>query len=171
MDALRIPVGYVKRPHGIRGDILVVPLTDNPRRFVPGATMWIEGAGEPVTIETVRAHNEGLIVSLAGVTDRNGAEGVAKSRLLIPAAERRELDGGEHWPDELVGLRVVTEAGVELGTVSDVVLGAAQDRLVVTTADGASTEMPFVAALVDEPANGMIVVRPPDGMFSDTQPH
>ncbi len=167
MDAERIPVGYIKRPHGVRGDVLVVPLTDNPDRFVPGANMWIEGAAEPVTIVTVRTHNEGLILSLAELVDRNAADEVVKRRMMIPSAERRTLGEGEHWPDELVGLTAVTEAGAVLGTVTDVVLGAAQDRLVVTDSNGVVAEVPFVADLVEEPAEGLIVMRPPEGLFPE----
>jgi 16S rRNA processing protein RimM len=165
MDAERIPVGYVKRAHGIRGDLLVVPLTDDTGRFSVGASFGLDGHDGRVTVTAVRPHNEGVIVSLAELSDRTAAEGVVKRVLTIDPAERRDLADDEYWPDDLVGLSAVDGAGTPLGTVTAVVLGAAQDRLTVTTPGGAEVDVPFVAALVDRPRGGHIVMHVPVGLF------
>ncbi len=165
MDASRIPVGYITRPHGIRGDVLVVPLSDHPDRFSTGAHFYVEDGTDRLTVTAVRPHKDGVILSMAELGDRTAAEAVAKLTLTIDAADRRALGDGEYWPDDLVGLRAVTASGTVLGTVTDVVLGDAQDRLVVSTAAGQRVEVPFVAALVDEPGADSVVIRPPEGLF------
>ncbi len=166
-DADRIPVGYIKRAHGVRGDVLVVPLTDHPGRFVPGARLLLGEPPETVQITAVRTHNEGVILRIAEFNDRDAAEAVRKQTLCIEAADRRRLDEGEFWPDQLVGLRAVAADGAPLGTISDVILGAAQDRLVVTTPLGSQVEVPFVAAMVDAPTADHIVIHPPQGLFPE----
>jgi 16S rRNA processing protein RimM len=158
-------VAYVVRAHGIKGDVLIKPLTERVDRFAAGATLFLGETSLVATVRAVRSHNDGLILSLAEISDRNGAEALAKSTLTIDAAARRDLEPGEYWPDELVGLEVVGAAGEALGTVTDVVLGDAQDRLVVTGPLGERVEVPFVAALVGEPHDGVIRIDPPIGLF------
>lgn len=160
-----IPVAYVVRPHGIKGDVLVKPLTERLDRFAAGATLFFGETSNVGTIQAVRQHNEGLILSLREVADRTAAEALAKSTLTIDASARRELEAGEYWPEDLVGLEVVDGNGLPLGTVTDVVLGEAQDRLVVTTPQGERVEVPFVAALVAEPDDGVIRIDAPIGLF------
>jgi 16S rRNA processing protein RimM len=132
---------------------------------VPGAMFTVGTGPSTVTVTNVRPHNIGLILGFAEVADRAEAEAIAKSTLTIPASERRELEPDEFWPDDLLGLDVVDPEGGSLGLVVDVVVGAAQDRLVVETPSGHRVEVPFVAALVDEPAGGSVVIRPPAGLF------
>jgi 16S rRNA processing protein RimM len=166
----RIPVGYVVRAHGIKGDVLVRVLSDDPDRFVLGAVFECAGHDGPLTVAGVRPHKTGLVLALEEVPDRTAAERLAKSTLTISAADRRLLEDGEFWPDDLVGLTAVTGDGVELGRVVDVVTGTAQDRLVVDTTGGQTVEVPFVTALVDPPGDGSIVVRPPAGLFAPEPP-
>ena len=161
----RVPVGVVVRAHGIRGDVLVAPLTDNPRRFVPGAHFTVDRAPGDVTAVEVRPHKDGLLLRFAEISARNDAEALAKATLTIEATERRALEEGEYWPEDLIGLAAIGPGGAVLGRVTDVILGAAQDRLAVTTPDGQVVEVPFVAAIVGEPAGGTIAMTPPDGLF------
>ncbi len=165
MAAARIPVGFIQRAHGVRGDVLVIPLTDNPDRFAAGASLQVEGRPTPLTIGAVRSHNEGLIVSFTEITDRDGAEAIRKSRLMIDAVDRRPLDDDEYWPDDLIGLAALDGSGSPLGRVTDIVLGDAQDRLVVTTPSGTAVEVPFVAAIVERPTDEAVVLHPPEGLF------
>jgi 16S rRNA processing protein RimM len=145
----------------------VVAESDDPERFRPGAVLLTAGA-EPraLTVMGVRRHHGKLIVRFAGVDDRTAAEALRNTVLTIEAAARRPLADDEFWPEDLVGLEVVRPDGSPLGRVRRVVLGAAQDRLVVDTG-AVDVEVPFVAALVPEVdvARGRVVVDPPHGLF------
>jgi 16S rRNA processing protein RimM len=164
----RISVGYVRRAHGIRGEVIVRPLTDHPERYRIGARLETDEA--PVRIMTVagvRSHNDGLLVRFEGIDDRTSAEALQGVTLTIGAADRRELTNGEYWPDDLEGMVVIDPQGRHLGVVAGVVLAEAQDRLVVTTPSGGEVEVPFVDEIVGEihPSLGHVVVDPPDGLF------
>lgn len=166
----RVSVGYARRPHGVRGGVIIRPLTDDADlRWRVGAEL-VSDSDPPVayTVADVSPHADGLIVQFVGVNDRDAATALRGTSFTIDASERRDLEPGEYWPGDLVGCLVADEAGATLGTVTDVVLGGAQDRLVVAT-DRGPVEVPFVDALVpvvDVDAR-RIVVAPPRGLFPD----
>lgn len=168
-----VPVGYVRRAHGIRGAVLIQSLTDAPdQRFVAGATFTTAG-DSPLTLSvtSVRSHKQGLLLEFESIVDRTAAEALRGEVLTIPRSERRRLEDDEYWEDELVGLRVVGVDGSPLGTVAAVVAAAAQDRLAVAAEDGERVEVPFVDAIVREVrvTEGLLVVDPPEGLFSSPE--
>ena len=164
----RVAVGYVRRAHGIRGEVVVRSLTDHPGRFSAGSTLLTdEDPTRHLVVETSRSHTDGVLIRFLGVTDRARAEALQGVTLTISAAERRSLGDDEYWPEDLEGLVAITPDGFHLGVVTGVVLAEAQDRIVVTTGDGIEVEVPFVAAIVGEvhPSLGHVVIDPPGGLF------
>lgn len=105
-----------------------------------------------------------MIVRFEGTSDRPGAEALRGTDLFVQPSDIPELEEGEFWPDDLIGLAAVDPAGEPLGTVVDVVYGP-QDRLVVETPAGARVEVPFMSDLVSDPEDGKIVIDPPGGLF------
>lgn len=163
-----LPAGYVRRAHGLKGSVVVRSLSDDPDRFRVGARFATDDAEHPwLTVIAAVPHHDGLLIAFDGITGRNEAEELRGTTLLIDRAARRDLDEDEFWPEDLVGLDVVDASGSPLGEVVDVVLGAAQDRVVVKTTDGGIVEVPLVAALAPEIdlEAGTIVVDPPEGLF------
>lgn len=161
-----VKVGYVRRAHGIKGAVVVRPLSDDPDRFLPGQELGTDRADLRLTVVSAQPHKDGLLVGFSGVADRSAAEDLQGVSLLVASGERRQLEPGEYWPEQLVGLQVLDPGGATLGTVSAVIEGAAQDRLEVAGAD-ATFEVPFVAALVTEIdiTAGRLVVDPPPGLI------
>jgi len=165
----RIPAGYVRRAHGIGGDVVVRGmLTDASDRFVVGATFRTDEANaRSLEIETVRGHQGDYIVGFAGFGDRNTADILRGVQITIDASDRRELGSGEWWPEDLTGCDVESVDGDVIGTVVAVVTGASQDRLIVKTVDGVTGEVPFVSELVPsvDVQKKNVVVDLPDGLF------
>ncbi|MFQ5555069.1 MAG: ribosome maturation factor RimM [Acidimicrobiia bacterium] len=164
----RIAIGYVRRAHGLRGEVIIRPLSDDPKRFAVGSRFVTdEDSGRSLVVQSTRSHADGVLVGFGGVSDRTAAEHLQGVTLTIDASERRELGEGEYWPEDLTGLIAVTPDGTHLGTVTGVVLTDAQDRLVVATSEGGAVEVPFVEPLVGDvhPSLGHIVVDPPQGLF------
>jgi 16S rRNA processing protein RimM len=165
----RIPVGYIRRAHGIAGAVIVRPLTDDPDgRFATGAA-FVTDDDPPRTmeVESVGPHQDGLLVRFVGVTDRSSSEALRGVQLTVDASQRRLLEEDEYWPGDLVGCVVVDGEERTLGTVDEVVFGSAQQRLAVMTPQGDRVEVPFVAALVPsvDIEAGRIVVDAPEGLF------
>lgn len=165
----RIPIGYVRKAHGVRGDVVVRGLVEDvAARLVKGASFMTDGPDPRVlTVASVGEVREEFRVSFHEITDRDDAETLRGSQLTVPMSERRVLSDNEWWPEDLVGCQVESVDGSAVGVVQDLVLGAAQDRMVVVAPDGSVAEVPFVEALVpvvDVP-NGRIVVDLPEGLF------
>ncbi|NNC76072.1 MAG: 16S rRNA processing protein RimM [Acidimicrobiia bacterium] len=164
----RISVGYVRRAHGIRGDVIVRPLTDFEGRFVAGSEFLTdESPSRSLRVTRAQDHKDGYLVHFDAVTSRNDAEALQGVTFTISASERRDLGENEFWPEDLQGMVAITPNGDRLGTVVGVVLGEAQDRLVVSTADGVEIEVPFVDPIVSvvHPSGGHVVIDAPPGLF------
>ena len=164
----RISVGYVRRAHGIRGSVVVRPLSDHPDRYRAGAA-FLTDEDEPrlLVIGDAAEHPDGVLVRFEGVSDRDSAEALQGVTLTIGPEERRRLGDDEFWPEDLEGLTAIDPNGRHLGMVTGVVLGAAQDRIVITRKNGAVVEVPFVEAIVGEihPSLAHIVIDAPQGLF------
>jgi len=111
--------------------------------FDPGATVWIKD--RPHIVRAVRRVDRGFQVAFDGIDDREAAEEIRGAEVMVEG--RRELEEGEFWPADLVGLEARTAEGARLGEVVGVVAGLAQDRLVVD-GEGSTFEVPFVNVLV-----------------------
>ena len=158
-------VGRIGRPHGLHGYVTVHPETDNPARFAPVRKVLTE-SGATLTVQKSQDRGNQLLVRFEEVPDRSAAEALTGTRLFIDQSERRALEDGEFWPDDLIGLTAISVAGVTLGQVESVIEGAAQFRLVIRNPEG-DFEVPFVAELVPEIdlAGGTLVIADLPGLL------
>lgn len=164
-----IPVGYVRRAHGIRGDVVVRGLVaDAAERFVVGRDLTPDTASTPtLTIVSQRMNGADYLLHLDGVDSREDAEALVGTQFVIERSQRRDLDPEEWWVEDLIGCDVFDLEGRPLGKVTDVITGAAQDRLVLETSGGEVAEVPFVGPLVPEVdmASRRITVDLPEGLI------
>jgi 16S rRNA processing protein RimM len=172
---MQLLVGRVARSHGIRGEVVVQVHTDDPDlRFAAGSVLATEPAARgPLTIASSRWHSGRLLVAFAGYADRNSAEDLRGTLLVMDSSEvGPPADPDEYHDYELIGLGVLTLAGEPVGVVTDV-LHQGQDLLVVQPpAPGPGTGrdqilVPFVAAIVPEVdvKGGRVVIDPPPGLL------
>jgi 16S rRNA processing protein RimM len=165
----RVVAGRIGRPHGLAGEMSVWSESDDPSRFTAGSV--VRAGGRDLVVAASRSEDGRLYLRFEGIDDREAAGALRGEVLTVDAAARRDLDEDEFWPDELVGMTVVTVAGVRVGAVVDVVTGLAQDRLVIETVDR-QVEIPFVRALVPEVSRNarQVIVDPPAGLFDAVNP-
>lgn len=166
---MQLVVGRIGRPHGVRGEVTVEVRTDDPdARFAPGTALATDPADVgPLTVEGARWHRGILLLTLAGVTDRDAAEELRGTLLVIDSADVPRSDDPDEFHDhELIGLTVVTTAGERVGEVADV-LHHGQDLLVVSRPARDDAYVPFVKALVPEVDldRGVLVVDAPPGLL------
>ena len=96
-------------------------------------------------MEQGRPHGKGLVAKFEGVEDRNTAESMRNIDLVIAKTDLPELEAGEYYWHELVGLRVLGTEDELLGTVKAMLATGAHDVLVVTGSGGEERLIPFVA--------------------------
>ncbi len=166
---MRVVVGRIGRAQGIRGEVTVEVRTDSPEeRFSPGAVLFLEsppGQSREVTVAGSRWQGGRLVLHLAGVEDRTGAEAL-RGGLLEAEVDITDADDEEYHDAALRGLEVRDAAGVEIGSISDVLHLPGQDLLAVRRTGGAELLVPFVHQMVPEVdiAAGYLVVDLPEGL-------
>jgi 16S rRNA processing protein RimM len=154
----------VGKPHGLAGDVYVVPISDDPRRFDPGSVL-LRADGTELVIQSARRHADRFLVRFEGVESRDAATSL-RGPLYVSADEVRELEEDEFWPHDLEGCDVVDAAGEPVGTVLRVVTGAVQDLLAVET-DKGERLVPLVKEIVTsvELDERRVTIDPPEGLL------
>lgn len=135
-------MGRVGRAVGLRGEVEVLVVSDDPQRFVHGSVL-----NDSLTVRSTRQQGDRTIVAFEEITDRTAAEALKGTDLFVPQAQARTLDEGEFWDHDLIGCDVVTAAGERIGVVSDVLHQPANEVLVVDTG-GAQALIPLVRSVV-----------------------
>lgn len=146
----RVLVGRVLRSHGLRGFVLVENLSDNSRRYAPGAELLLRRDGPaavPVQVAESRAHPHGLAVRFAGVESREAAEELRGAWLEVERDQVPEAPAGSYWVFELVGSRCVDARHGDLGVLEDLVADGGGTVLRIVR-PGAELLVPFVDRFV-----------------------
>lgn len=163
-------VGRIGRPQGIKGEVTVEVRTDDPeQRFAAGGVLQTEPVERgPLVVEGSRQQGKYLVVAFEGVLDRNAAELLRDTMLLVALADLPPLaNDDEYYDSQLLGLRADLEDGSVLGDITDVLHLPGGDVLVVRRPHGAEALVPFVKAIVPtvDLAQGWVLVAPPSGLL------
>jgi len=160
-------IGRVVKAHGIRGEVVVQPLSDVPGRFDVGTEVVV--GDTPRTIAGSRPHQGRLLLAFDEVRDRNAAERLRGAAILGPPLDLE--DSETYYAHELVGMEVRHVDGRRLGTVTALIElpeSAGYDLLEVTR-DGDSWLLPaaeeFVEVVADDAGSLALVIDPPDGLI------
>ena len=143
-------VGRILRAHGVRGEVLVEVLSDNPRRFAVGSELLAARAGRAlgkVTIRAAHPHPAGLRIAFAEATDRTAAAALTGAELEADRASVPAAAPGAYYLFELVGCRCRDRLAGELGEVTDALEDGGGWLLEVTRGDR-QLLVPFVESFV-----------------------
>jgi len=129
-----VAVGRVHVPFGLKGELRVTSLTDNPDRFRPKARLW--AGQQPVTIAASREAGGFVYLTFKGFGDRTSVEKFRHALLQVPESELPELEEGEYYRFQLVGLQAVDTSGKPIGVLAEVLETGATDVYRIRTQDG-----------------------------------
>ena len=130
-------IGEVAKPHGVRGEVRVLPHTDLPERFTWLETVYLgEENPQPVGVEMARLHQNIVLLKLAGYDDRDAAESLRGELLQVPETEAIPLEEGEYFLYQLEGLAVFSDEGEHLGELTQVLETGANNVFVVSGEKG-----------------------------------
>jgi len=169
-------VGMIRNAQGIRGEVVVEPITDAPdavfasgRRVLLGDSTGDTSKSNPertLVIEGARPFKGGMIVKFEELADRNAAELLRGRYLLAPFDELEPLHEGEIYLHDLIGMQVQLDNGQKVGEVTSYYELPQGLTLDVATARG-SVLVPYRPEVVER-ADGsarLIVVRSDVGLF------
>ena len=167
-----VVVGRLRKPHGLKGECNLFPLTDDPATiFAPGRELWVvDLAGEtvagPLTVERSRSYHREWLVKFAGVESRDALGEIRKHFLGVPVAALSPLEGDEVYLHELDGFSVRLPDDTPLGLVSAVYELPAGIMIEV---QGPKREflLPYKKEFVQrvDRAGRKLVVTPPEGLL------
>lgn len=127
-------VGRVLRAWGIRGDLKIQPFTDRPEDFRQFDHIYVGAAhaARPrrYAVQSFRPYQGSWLLHLTGVDSRTEAEQLHGQTLFIERAQRT-IAPGEYLIDQIIGLRVLTTSGEDLGTIAEIIKTGANDVYVV----------------------------------------
>lgn len=147
-----VVIGAVVKAHGIRGEVVVEVLCDDFSHFGPGRSLKIsseDGRARIFTIESVRPHQDRLLVKFSEVPDRTAAEQLRGGEIQVRADELAPLPEGEFYQYELEGYKVTDPSGNPVGKVSEVLDGIGATTLIEIRTRTGEFLLPFVDAYVD----------------------
>jgi 16S rRNA processing protein RimM len=163
-------VARIARAHGLRGELAVALVGDDPGRVSEGRELWFEkGVGLPrlLRVASRRGRPERPLVRFEGVETREQAEALAGGELSV-RFDPADLAAGEYYAHQLEGLRVATAAGVEVGRVAGVVFGPGRAFLEVAAAGRKSALLvPFHGDIVlaVDLDRSLVTIDPPPGLL------
>lgn len=116
-------VGKIHRPHGLRGDVSVQVLTDRMDRFQVGNRLWSlkDKVPYPFVIQAVRKSTRGLIIKFEGIETRDDAETLTGADIAVSLENRGVSESGTHYVSDLIGCRVISNDGRELGHIAEII--------------------------------------------------
>jgi len=168
---LFICVGKVQRPIGVDGQIKIRSYSDIPDRFRKVDTIYIgkeESLAVPYLIEGAESRGEEVVLKLSGLDSIPAVEDLRDHFCYIPRILRPELEEGEYYIDDIVGLQVHSTEGHLVGVVDEVMQSAGNDVLIIR--DGKSEIMiPLVEPVVKSVnlETGRIDIDPIEGMIGE----
>ncbi len=164
-----LAIGRIVRPHGVRGELRVEVLTDFPDRIARLRRVYVGDEHRAYTLRDVRLHQEALLLRLEGVDDRNTADLLRGQVVSVAMRDAVPLEPGEYYHHQLLGVRVVTEAGEALGEIVELLsIPGANDVYVVHGVRG-ELLIPGISDVVRrlDVEAGLMIIHPLPGLLDD----
>ena len=140
-----LKIGLITKPHGIKGEMRITPLTDDSARFKRLKNVIIDGKTYGVSGARVAA--DAVYLSLSGVNDRTAAETFRGKFLRVKREDAEPLEENTYFIADVIGCKVFTENDKFICTVSEVI-SAKTDVFTGITEDGKTVRFPFLRDLL-----------------------
>ena len=158
-----IIIGKIVAPHGVRGDIRILPLTEKPELFLDLEYLLLEG-GKKLTVKNARFQKRMILVTTKEVTSMNEAELLRDKNIYIKAEDLPELEEDEFYVADLVGIPVYDLEGNQIGTFKDSLSTGSTDVYIIAVPGAKDILVPALKEYFKEInlAEKRIVVKLPE---------
>ena len=143
-----VTLAVITGAHGVTGEVRLKLFSDDPANLKRYAAFT--AAGRTLTLKAIRPGKNGAIARFAEVADRNAAEALRGTELTVPRSALPELEEGEYYHADLLGLPCVSSEGEELGVVVAVENFGAGDILEIERPNGKRFMVPIHAVHVED---------------------
>ena len=166
-----ILIGKLSKLHGIKGMLKLASFAESIDTFYDLDWIYLkksDGSFIKEHIETISPHKTGALVSFTSVKDVEDAQKMVGHELYIEKEYLEELPDGEYYRHELLGLEVITDQGVHIGKVEDLLPTGSNDVFVVRK-DGKENLIPATGEVIRDIdiAKGEMIISPLEKMIKE----
>lgn len=143
-----LAIGKIRRPHGVRGEMLMEIYTDFPERLQAGVILYLGAERHPQRLRSVRPRKDGVLIAFEGYHTPEQVGELRNQLAMVRADDRPPLPQGEYYHHQLIGLRVVDDTGRYLGKIGEVLATGANDVYVVQAEQGGEVLLPAIDEVI-----------------------
>jgi 16S rRNA processing protein RimM len=147
-EPVYLVVGFLRRPHGLKGEIIMDLHTDFPERLRSGRKLFVGEEHKPVTLVSARPHAKGMLIKFKGVETPEDAGQFRNHWVYVKASDVPALPEGQIYQHELFGFEVVDENDVSLGKLVEIIETGANDVYVVKNDSGREILLPAIPSVI-----------------------
>ena len=149
-EPVYLVVGFLRRAHGVRGEIIMDVHTDFPERLRSGRALFVGDKRRSMTLTGTRPHAKGMLVKFKGIETPEDAAALRNQWVYVRAADVPSLPEGKLYQHELFGFEVVDEQGNSLGELVEIIETGANDVYVVKDTQGRELLLPAIPSVILE---------------------
>jgi len=140
----KLIIGAIVKPQGIKGEVKVKALTDNPQELEEYKEVYI--GGERQKILNIKIVGSEVFYVIKGIADRNAAELLRGKLIEIDRNEAMPLEEGRYYVIDVIGCKVITDTGKEIGIVKEI--NSISTDIYTVISDKGEVRFPFVKDLL-----------------------
>ncbi len=161
-----LTIGRVLKPWGFRGELKIEIMTDFPERFASLHTVYLGEDSKPFPVEHARLLGKAARLKLKGIDTEQAAARLRNQLIQVPTDQAIPLPEGKYYLYQLIGLRVKTMQGQDLGEVVDILETGANNVYVVKNGER-EILIPAIEPVVKKVdlANGELLIEPIEGLL------
>lgn len=158
-EPVYLTVGFLRRPHGLGGEIIMDLHTDFPERLKRGRKMFVSEEHKPVTIQSVRPHQNGVLIKFHGIDTAEDAGQFRNQWVYVKARDLPPLPEGQIYQHELYGFSVVDDQDNVLGELVEIIETGANNVYVVRDGSGGELLLPAIPSVILDLDTGRRLMR------------
>ncbi|HEX9332627.1 MAG TPA: ribosome maturation factor RimM [Anaerolineales bacterium] len=147
-EPVYLVVGFLRRAHGLHGEIIMDLHTDYPERLKRGRKLLVGEEHKSLTIEGVREHQKGVLIKFNGIDTPEAAGQFRNQWVYVKATDVPALSEGQIYQHELFGFKVVDESDNSLGELVEIIETGANDVYIVRDEAGHEILLPAIPSVI-----------------------
>jgi 16S rRNA processing protein RimM len=147
-EPVYLAVGFLRRAHGIHGEMIMDLHTDFPERLRNGRKLFVGEEHQPVTLATTRPHAKGMLVKFKKIESSEDTIRFRNQWVYVKASEVPALPEGQIYQHELFGFKVVDENEHLLGELVEIIETGANDVYVIKDQAGKEILLPAIPSVI-----------------------
>jgi 16S rRNA processing protein RimM len=145
-----LAVGRLRRPHGLKGDVLMEVITDFPERLKKGVQVYVGEGYIPLKIRSRRPHIQGMLIAFEAHPDAESVNPLRNQWVFVRTEDSPNLPEGEFYQHQILGMAVMDEDSKILGKVVEILETGANDVYIVRPNIGPDILLPAIPSVITD---------------------